>query len=259
MSGRTRSRNRSAAGSRARSEFRFHVATRNRLGAGPGGESDGRNASAASRRSSLAARSLPPPNPAPPHHPRTRLRCSPSSRGNQHPLGLADPIVTRAGTIRRPERSHQLDPTGPTGQGSLRIQDTYRIDPNDLRSLPAGVAWIVTGGRAAKVAVARGGRAPLAGSPRRISQGGRAPLAGSPQRDRGETEIVGPGDPALPPHRAGSAGTPALGRSGDTHGEPALPAVEEENPSTGAGPGEEKAPTEGKPLDPARSPYAQGL
>jgi hypothetical protein len=39
--------------------------------------------------------------------------------------------------------------------GSLRLQDTYRIDPNDLRSFSAGVAWIVTGGRAAKVAVAR--------------------------------------------------------------------------------------------------------
>ena len=28
--------------------------------------------------------------------------------------------------------------------GSLRIQETYRIDPNDLRNLPPGVAWITT-------------------------------------------------------------------------------------------------------------------
>jgi hypothetical protein len=97
--------------------------------------------------------------------------------------------------------------------GSLRLQHTYRIDPNELRSLPPGVAWIITGGRAAKVAVARGGRAPLAGSPRRVSRGGRAPLAGSPRRDPGDRELVGPGDPALSPHRASSAGTPGLGRA----------------------------------------------
>jgi hypothetical protein len=37
--------------------------------------------------------------------------------------------------------------------GSLRLQDAYRIDPNDLRSLPPGVAYVVTGGRAAKIAI----------------------------------------------------------------------------------------------------------
>jgi hypothetical protein len=91
-----------------------------------------------------------------------------------HRLADPDPIVTRAGTIRRPERSHQLDPTGATGMGSLRLQDTYRIDPNDVRSLPPGVAYIVTGGRAAKVAVAAtraappgpGGPVPLDCAPR---------------------------------------------------------------------------------------------
>jgi len=77
-----------------------------------------------------------------------------------HRLADPDPIVTRAGTIRRPERSHQLDATGATAMGSLRLQDTYRVDPNDLRSLPAGVAYVVTGGRAAKVAISRGGQAP---------------------------------------------------------------------------------------------------
>jgi hypothetical protein len=99
--------------------------------------------------------------------PRTRPRLYSASTLIAHRLADPDPIVTRAGTIRRAERSHQLDVGGATGMGSLRLQDTYRIDPNDVRSLPPGVAYIVTGGRAAKVAVARGGRAPLAGSPRR--------------------------------------------------------------------------------------------
>jgi hypothetical protein len=77
---------------------------------------------------------------------------------------LADPeaVAGRAGTVQRAERSHQLDQLGATGMGSLRIQETYRIDPNDLRNLPPGVAWITTAGRALKVAVARTRSTPLA-------------------------------------------------------------------------------------------------
>jgi hypothetical protein len=55
----------------------------------------------------------------------------------------------------RAERSHQLDTTDATGVGSLRLQDAYRIDPNDLRSLPAGVAWVVTCGRPARTPIER--------------------------------------------------------------------------------------------------------
>ena len=75
-----------------------------------------------------------------------------------HRLADPEPVAARAGTIKRAERSHQLDQVGATGGGSLRIQETYRIDPNDLRNLPPGVAWITTAGRAAKVAVTRGGQ-----------------------------------------------------------------------------------------------------
>lgn len=108
----------------------------------------------------------------------------------------------RARRDRRPGTAFAGPPkavwlTGPTGAGSLRIQDTYRIDPNDLRSLPTGIAYIVTGGRAAKVAVTRGGRAPLAGSPRRLTGRGRAPLPTTPRRGLAIGDEVGPGDPAL--------------------------------------------------------------
>jgi hypothetical protein len=71
-------------------------------------------------------------------------------------LAGVEAVATRAGTIQRAERPHQLDPTSATGLGSLRIQETYRVDPNDLRSLPAGVACIVTDGRAAKTAMTSG-------------------------------------------------------------------------------------------------------
>src|SRR4051794_8780538 len=56
MSGWARSRNRSTAGSLARSEFRFHVAIRSRAGAGPAGDSEVRKANAVLRRSNRAAR-----------------------------------------------------------------------------------------------------------------------------------------------------------------------------------------------------------
>jgi hypothetical protein len=99
-----------------------------------------------------------------------------------HRLADPDPIVTRAGTIRRAERSHQLDVGGATGMGSLRLQDAYRVDPNDLRSLATGVAYVVTGGRAAKVAVAVARATTLAGSA--LSRGGTPPSSPPPETDR---------------------------------------------------------------------------
>jgi hypothetical protein len=72
-----------------------------------------------------------------------------------HRIVDPDPIVTRAGTRKRAERSHQLDGPTATGTGSLRMQDTYRIDPNDLRSLPTGTAWTIHAGRTAKIAITR--------------------------------------------------------------------------------------------------------
>jgi hypothetical protein len=163
-----------------------------------------------------------------------------------HRLADPDPIVTRAGSIRRPERSHQLDAGGATGMGSLRLQDTYRIDPNDLRSLPPGVAYVVTGGRAAKVAVSRGGRALPVGPSR---------------RDLGASEVVGPADPALSPHRAGSAGTPVLGRPGERETASAGAPVEEDRVAGAAvAPGDDEAASaEEESARPVRSPYARGL
>jgi hypothetical protein len=103
---------------------------------------------------------------------------------------LADPelVAARAGTAKRAERSHQLDPTGATGMGSLRIQETYRIDPNDLCNLPPGVAWITTAGRAAKVCVSRVGRQDVEGDPAGCGGpgllGGGGCLAAGPPRNR---------------------------------------------------------------------------
>ncbi|MCA1845533.1 MAG: type IV secretory system conjugative DNA transfer family protein, partial [Actinobacteria bacterium] len=112
-----------------------------------------------------------------------------------HRLADPEPVCARAGTVQRTERSHQLDHLGATGMGSLRIQGAYRIDPNDLRNLPAGVAWITTGDRAAKVCVARGAGPPAPPHPNRRFV--RGPRGGLPPRDRRGGERGGRGDPGL--------------------------------------------------------------
>lgn len=37
----------------------------------------------------------------------------------------------------------------------MRLQDTFRADPNELRALPPGMALVISAGRACRVAVAR--------------------------------------------------------------------------------------------------------
>jgi hypothetical protein len=86
--------------------------------------------------------------------------------------------------------------------GSLRIQETYRIDPNDLRNLPPGVAWITTAGRAAKVAVTRGGQAPVPDVPRTETSSGDH--EGDSLRGRRHCRLVGRGNSGL--ERAGPTG-----------------------------------------------------
>jgi len=67
----------------------------------------------------------------------------------------ADPerLVQRAGTYRRPERSVYVDRDGPTGTGSVRIQDSFKVHPDAARQLRAGEAYVIAEGRAHKVGV----------------------------------------------------------------------------------------------------------
>ena len=104
-----------------------------------------------------------------------------------------------------------------------------------------------------------------------VARGGRAPLVGSPRRGRRADRVVGPGDPALRPHRAGSARTPSLvGASDaaereDTAAELPLPVADGADVVMG-GPtvwegtpmGSPESATEER-APPPRSPYAQGL
>jgi hypothetical protein len=64
-----------------------------------------------------------------------------------------DALVTFAGTVRVPEQAWQLDPWGPAGQARVHMADRPRVDPNQVRQLNPGEAFLVHGGRAVKLSV----------------------------------------------------------------------------------------------------------
>jgi hypothetical protein len=62
-------------------------------------------------------------------------------------------LVQLAGTVRVAEQAWQLDPWGPAGQARLHMADRPRVDPNQVRQLHPGEAFLIQGGRAVKVSV----------------------------------------------------------------------------------------------------------
>ncbi len=59
-------------------------------------------------------------------------------------------LVARAGTRRVVERSTQLNEEGPTGMGSYRNQHAFRVDPDAVRRLGIGEAFLISNGHAHK-------------------------------------------------------------------------------------------------------------
>jgi hypothetical protein len=52
-----------------------------------------------------------------------------------------------------PEQAWQLDPWGPAGQARVQMTDRPRVDPNQVRQLQVGEAFLVHGGRMVKLSV----------------------------------------------------------------------------------------------------------
>lgn len=72
-----------------------------------------------------------------------------------HRVNTPEDIIALAGTRRAVEYSAHYESEGATGEGSARIQHQYKIDPNRVRALPPGHAYIINHGRAMKVAMLR--------------------------------------------------------------------------------------------------------
>jgi hypothetical protein len=64
-----------------------------------------------------------------------------------------DPLVALAGTVRTPEQAWQLDPWGPAGQARVHMADRPRVDPNQVRQLHPGEAFLIHGGRMVRLSV----------------------------------------------------------------------------------------------------------
>jgi Bacterial protein of unknown function (DUF853) len=70
-----------------------------------------------------------------------------------HRVNTPEEIVALAGTRQRMEYSSQYGPDGATGQGSARIQHQFKVDPNRVRALAPGAAYVISRGRAMRVQV----------------------------------------------------------------------------------------------------------
>jgi hypothetical protein len=153
-----------------------------------------------------------------------------------HQLPDPDTLVQLAGTVRTPEQTWQLDPWGPAGQARVHMTDRPRIDPNQVRQLHPGEAFLVHGGRAVKLSVLQApvpasiqeeasalrAAAITAAEPVYVAEG----IAGAPP----QVELWRPQQPALDQPDQ-TAPLPALeapsgaADAGDEAGAPALPAL----------------------------------
>jgi hypothetical protein len=68
-----------------------------------------------------------------------------------HRVSTPGPVVELAGTRRRIEVSTHYDDAGATGEGSARVQHQFTVDPNRVRRLAAGEAFVIANGRAMRV------------------------------------------------------------------------------------------------------------
>jgi hypothetical protein len=152
-----------------------------------------------------------------------------------HQLADPDRLVTLAGTVRTPEQAWQLDGWGPAGQARIHMAESPRVDPNQVRQLQPGEAFVIQGGRAVKLNVLQAtvpaqvqeeasalrAAALSAAEPVYVAEG----IVGAPP----QVELWQPNPPAL--DQPEQAPLPALAAPGDDGqatepvGVPALPAT----------------------------------
>ena len=72
-----------------------------------------------------------------------------------HRINTPEQIVALAGTRQALDYSSRYTPEGASGHGTTRIRHQFKIDPNRVRALAPGAAYVINCGRAMKVAVLR--------------------------------------------------------------------------------------------------------
>lgn len=77
-----------------------------------------------------------------------------------HAVNEPERLAELAGNRRVLELTHRFEQGVWNGEGMARPEERPKVDPDRIRTLPVGAAWVIRRGRAAKVAVQR---APVAG------------------------------------------------------------------------------------------------
>ena len=72
-----------------------------------------------------------------------------------HRVNTPEEIIALAGTRKAMEYSTQFASDGATGAGSARSQHQFKVDPNKVRGLDPGTAYLISRGRAMKVQIPR--------------------------------------------------------------------------------------------------------
>jgi hypothetical protein len=70
-----------------------------------------------------------------------------------HRVNTPEDICALAGTRRAVEYSTHFAEEGATGEGSARIQHQFKVDPNKVRGLAPGQAYVISRGRAMRIQV----------------------------------------------------------------------------------------------------------
>jgi hypothetical protein len=99
-----------------------------------------------------------------------------------HRVNTPEDIIALAGTRLGVEYSTQFAREGATGAGSARAQHQYKVDPNKVRGLDPGKAYLISRGKAMKIQIPRAPalHAPLPepGDPAGKNLPGSVPFAG---------------------------------------------------------------------------------
>ncbi len=91
-----------------------------------------------------------------------------------HRVNTPEEIVALAGTRLRAEYSMHYGSEGSSGEGSARIQHQFKVDPNKVRSLAPGEAFLISRGRAIRARVLTAPRLSAA-----LPEPARGPVAGA--------------------------------------------------------------------------------
>jgi len=119
-----------------------------------------------------------------------------------HRVNTPEEIVALAGTRQAPRYSTRYTPEGTTGEGSMQRREECKVDPNRVRGLPAGEAFVISRGRAMHARILRA--PPLRGDlpepraaqpePRDPAPAGQAGGAGPERKPVGERTANGSDD-----------------------------------------------------------------